>query len=153
MKTLLTLLAALWLAAPMSVVADERSREQAEILLTVIDMKSVMEQSIEQMLDVQIQQNPAIGEYRDVMLAFFAKYMSYESIRPAMVTLYSDAFTADELREIIVFNRTPTGQKALELIPTLMREGAVLGAQRVQDNIGELQKMIEEKVAESQQGN
>ncbi|MBX2823159.1 MAG: DUF2059 domain-containing protein [Gammaproteobacteria bacterium] len=150
MKSVLLLAVLLGSQFPVWVSADEESAAQAEILLEVMNMESVLEQSIEQMLDLQIQQNPAIGQFREIMLSFLAKHMSYESMKPDMVKMYADSFTADELRDMIAFNQTATGQKALRLLPSLMQEGAALGATRVQENLGELQQMIEEAAAETQ---
>lgn len=42
--------------------------------------------------------------------------------------LYAETFTADELRAIIVFQKSPVGQKAARLMPLLTQKGMVLGA-------------------------
>jgi len=129
--------------------ADEAARAEAEILLSVTGMEQAteqsIEQSIEQMLDVQLRQNPALAPYRQVMLAFFNKHMSYESIKPRLIELYAEAFTATELREINAFYRTPTGAKTIEVMPELMGKSAMIGATRVEENIAELQQMIQDE--------
>ena len=69
--------------------------------------------------------------------------MSYESIKPELIKMYSEAFTASELKEIIAFYSTDVGQKSIQKMPALTAQGAQLGATRVQQNIGDLQAMIE----------
>lgn len=123
--------------------ADAASEKQAEILLSKLNMKTAMEQSMANLIDLQIQQQPALEPFRVVMESFFSKYMSYESLKPDMVQIYAQAFTAQELKEINAFYETRTGKKTLEMMPTLMGQGGQLGARRVQSNMDELREMIQ----------
>lgn len=123
--------------------ADAASEEQAKILLSKLNMKAAMENSMANLTDMQVQQQPSLEPFRGVMKEFFSKYMSYESLKPEMVQIYAEAFTAGELKEVIAFYETDTGKKTLETMPTLMGQAGQLGAQRVQSNMGELRSMIE----------
>lgn len=125
--------------------ADSDSKKEAENLLNMMGMKDALEQSIEQTLQVQMQQNPTLVPFKNVMMQFFQKHMSYESLKPDMVQIYADTFTASELKELIAFYRTPTGKKTIEKMPQLMAQGGQIGAKRVQDNIQELQQSIKEE--------
>ena len=147
----LILLALLFVSSISS--ADTESEKQAERLLDIMGLDQVLEQSIIQMLEVQLQQNPTLVPYKTVMLEFFAKHMSYESLKPEMMKIYSEAFTAGELKEIISFYATDVGKKTIEKMPTLMAQGAQIGTTRVQENMGELQEMIKaesERIQNSQ---
>ncbi len=128
--------------------ADKESRKEAEILLNSIGMETLLEQTIPQMLNLQIQQNPSLEPYKQVMLDFLNKHMSYKNLKPDLIDIYADAFTTNELKEINAFYRTPTGIKAIKLMPSLMEKGGQLGAQKVEENIQELQQMIEKKAAQ-----
>ena len=125
--------------------ADSASKKEAENLLNMMGMKDALEQSIEQTLQIQIQQNPTLMPFKNVMMQFFQKHMSYESLKPDMVKIYADAFTASELKELVAFYRTSTGKKTIEKMPQLMAQGGQIGAKRVQDNIQELQQLIKEE--------
>lgn len=122
--------------------ADSAATAEAEKLLQTMNMQSALQASMEQMLDVQIQQNPAMGPYRQVMQQFFQKHMSYQSLKPELVQIYAEAFSAQELAEINQFYTSQVGQKTIQKMPELMGKGARIGAARVQANIGELQAMI-----------
>jgi hypothetical protein len=122
--------------------ADEASKKEAEVLLNTLGLDKALQQTISNMLDLQLQQNPALLPYKQVMLEFFNKYMSYDSLKAEMVTIYSDAFTASELKEINAFYESPTGRKTIEKMPELMAKGGQLGAKRVQEHLPELQEMI-----------
>lgn len=123
--------------------SDDRSKREAEALLRTMNMDTLLEQSIGRMLEVQLQQNPALAPYRQVMLEFFARHMSYASLKPEIIEIYASAFTAEELADINAFYGTSTGRKTLRVMPELMSKAAQVGATRVQDNIGELQGMIQ----------
>lgn len=123
--------------------ASPSHTKAAEALLDSMNMQLLLEQSITQMLEVELQQNPAMQPYREVMLTFLNKHMSYKAVKDDMVRIYTDAFSEQELKEISAFYASSTGRKALEKTPELMQKGAMLGASRVQQNMQELQSMIE----------
>ena len=125
--------------------ADNASEAEAEKLLSIMDMEKVMDESITQMVDVQLEQQPTLAPFKSVMLKFFRKHMSWESVKFEMVYIYSKTFTAHELKELTAFYSTPTGRKAIEKMPTLMAQGAQVGAARIQENMWELQAMIKEE--------
>lgn len=134
----------MWLVLwSVSAVADEASEREAEILLSSMGLESSIQQSMSQMIEIQLQQNPALDPFKGVMMEFFAKHMSWESLKPELLRIYAEAFTADELRELNRFYATDTGQKTIRMMPTLMAQGAQIGVARVQDNMAELQAMIQ----------
>ena len=143
MKNIKLVFAMLFMVFSQTAFSANDAIKEAERLLGIMGIDTALEQSIEQMLHVQLQQNPALAPYKNVLMEFFSKYMSYESLKPDMVKIYANAFSADELRELNDFYRTPVGMKTIELMPTLMGQGAQLGASRVQENIGELEQMIQ----------
>jgi len=139
----LTVLAMVLVNAAASL-ADEASHRQAtEDLLVLMDMEGTLNEVIDQSLVMELQQNPQLMIYEDVMRRFFAKYMSWQSLKDDFVKIYMDEFTEGEIRDLMEFYRTPTGQKAVEKQPVLFRKGAELGQNRVQENIPELVKMLE----------
>ncbi|THF58674.1 DUF2059 domain-containing protein [Pseudothauera rhizosphaerae] len=122
--------------------AYSESEREAERLLILLDMESLLEESMSQMLDVQLQQNPALIPYKSVMMQFFKKHMSYESLKGEMIDIYAEAFTAPELKEINAFYDSEVGKKVVRKLPGVMTRVSMLGATRVQDAIHELQAMI-----------
>ena len=120
-------------------------KREAETLLETSNTKYMMEQAVEQMLQLQLQQNPALTPYREIMMKFINKHMSYNSLKPELIELYAESFTAQELRDLTAFYQTPTGQKAIQKMPELMSKGGQIGAMRIQSNIPELQQMIKQE--------
>ena len=140
------LIGAIALVQPAIMRADEAShRKAAESLLSLMDMDTVMSQSIDQMLQIQIKQNPAIAPYEQEMKNFLKKYMSWAGLKDDMVKIYTDEFTESELGELNKFYQTPLGKKTLQKMPVLLAKGAELGQRRVQEHLPELQTAIAAK--------
>ena len=133
--------------APMSNAQDQNSThyKAAEQMLTLMDMPTVLKKSVDEMVAMQVQQNPSIAPYEAVMKEFLAKYMSWDSLKADMIKIYMDEFTESELGELNKFYQTPVGKKTVEKMPTLMSKGAQLGGERVQKNMPELQAAIAAK--------
>lgn len=147
MKGLPSVILALCIGFMSLAYADSEAEREAEILLDSMGMELVLMQSISQMVDIQAQQNPALEPFKGVMMEFFEKHMSWSSLKPEFLRIYSTEFTVEELRDMNEFYATETGKKAIAKLPSLMEQGAQIGARRVQDNMAELQEMVE---AESQ---
>ncbi len=120
-------------------------RTAANKLLDTMDMNTLLSGSIEAMLQLQIKQNPTLQPFEKTMRTFFKKYMSGESLREEFILIYMETFTEKELDEINEFYGTPTGKKTLKETPALMAKGAKIGEQRIQQNLPELKKMIQEE--------
>ena len=125
---------------------DEGSHyEAAQELLVCMKLNETMIQTVESMLELEIQTNPQLERYRDVMRAFFVKHMTGEAIQEDFAKMYMETFTEPELRDLIKFYKTETGQKSVEVLPALTQKGARWGQQKVMDNMAELELMIEEE--------
>ena len=65
---------------------------------------------------------------------------------PELVSMLADIHVAEfseaELKEILAFYRTPAGKKAMEKMPELMQQGAVVGQQITNKYIADFQAEI-----------
>lgn len=129
---------------PLPARADETThRAAAETLLNLMDMEKLMGQSVDQMLQMQVQQNPAIAPYQTQIKAFLGKYMSWPSMKSDLVKIYMSEFTEPELKELTAFYQTPLGRKTLQKMPALLQKGAEMSQKRVQEHLPELQAAIQ----------
>jgi hypothetical protein len=117
-------------------------------LLELVHVDRSTSQALDVVLKVQLRQQPNLAPYEHTLRAFMQKYMSWESLKGDYARIYAEAFSEEELRQMIAFYRTPTGQKAISMIPELMAKGAALGQSRVQENREELQRMIQRRQKE-----
>ncbi len=127
--------------------AESATEKEAGKLLNSMGMEAAFKQSMDQMLEIQLQQKPALVPFKGVMEQFLHKHMSYDELKPEMIQIYAKAFTEAELKEINRFYASPTGQKTIKVLPELMAKSGEIGGRRVQENIGELQAMIEAEAA------
>lgn len=128
-------------AAPAA--AKISSHEQAvHELFRVMGLQQTAVMGAATMIDAQVQANPAIEPYRDVMIDWATKYLAWESMVPGMTAIYTDTFSEPEIREMIAFYRTPTGKKVLETLPDVMQRSAEVGISLAQQHQEELEKMV-----------
>jgi hypothetical protein len=149
MKLLLPILMALSLLQPSALRADEVSHKKAaESLLALMGMETLLSQSVDQMLAMQVQQNPAVAPYQAQMKTFLSKYMSWSSLKDDMAQIYMTEFTEAELNDLTKFYQTPLGKKTVQKMPALMAKGAEMGQKRMQEHLPELQAAIQAAGAE-----
>jgi len=144
--------AALWLSVGMALSAHAQSEVsvQAERLLSSVNMEKVLNDTLAQVLDIQMQSDPRLARHRAVFERFYRKHLSFASLKHEFVRMYVATFTADELRQLADFYATPIGQKAITTMPQLMNQGAQLGMSRVQAHQDELRQELEEAMRQSQ---
>lgn len=94
------------------------------------------------MIDSEINRNPGMAPYREVMLQWLRKYMTWDAMRPELVRLYADTYTEAELKQLAAFYKTPLGQKTLTKTPELLQKTAMIGAKLGQEHAEELTKAM-----------
>jgi len=114
----------------------------AEELLEVTEMAARIDDSIDIMLAAQLDANPALANYEDVLRSFLVKHIGWEAMRGDIAKMYVESFTEAELRTLSEFYKTPVGRKAVRLLPELMARGARVGQERVQEHMAELQELV-----------
>jgi uncharacterized protein len=117
-------------------------REATLELLEVMNVEKNAMAGAQAMFNVILEQNSAMAPYQDVLVKWAEKTLSWEKMGPRMTELYMKSFTETEVRELIAFYKTPTGQKTLQQMPTLMQEGAKIGADLAKEHQGELEEAI-----------
>lgn len=102
------------------------------------------------MLSSQSQAVPA--EHRDkftkVMKDFFAKYFSYDVLKPKMAKIYAHEFSEKELKDLTIFYTSETGKKFASKLAFLTKKGMEIGQATVEEHKDELAKMIQEAFAQ-----
>jgi uncharacterized protein len=89
-----------------------------------------------------ITNQPVMAPFRETMLAFMTKYAGWQAAAPSLQHLYAQQFTEAELRDMITFYRSPTGQKSVAKMAALQEEGAKMGEELVAAHKSELTAAI-----------
>ena len=129
-------------AAPLLLTAGEAEIQAANELLEVIQFEKVMDNSINASIQALKEMSPGIGNNDIKLKQFFEKHMGAKTLRNDMIDMYSEIFSAKELKDIAAFYKTKTGQKALEKIPEVMQRSMQLAQTRVMQNVAELQEIM-----------
>ena len=124
--------------------------QAATELLLAMNVDKQMALGSQAMADLLIQQNPMLGPYKDVLLKWAASFMTWDTFGARLIALYEDSFTESELRDISAFYKTPTGQKALTVLPELGRRMMEIGGAEAKKHSQELEAMIRDRAAEIQ---
>ena len=144
MKKLLTATAmSIALFQPITAMAATATEASVKELLQVTEseqmldqvsaqMDSIMSQSIQQvqkqqgepLTDAQVE---VVHKYSKKMADVMAKGMTWSDLEPAMVKIYQDNFTQEDINGLIAFYKTPLGQKTIEKMPVVMQQSMAVG--------------------------
>ena len=145
MKRMVMLLGLLLTLVVVQAQTPEKSKhyKAAEELLLTMNMEQAIAESLEQMLALQLRNNPNLQPAEATLKQFFNKYMSWEALREDYIQIYMEEFTEKELKDMMSFFKTDTGKKMAAKQTTLMMKGAQLGQNKVQEHMSELQEMLQ----------
>ncbi len=110
----------------------------AKELFKALKLQSGLSDTANAMIDSEVGRNPGLTPYRDVMVDWLKKYMTWEAMEPELVKMYTDTFTEAELKQMAQFYASPAGQKSLEKLPEMMQRTAMAGARISQPHQDEL---------------
>jgi hypothetical protein len=121
----------------------------ANQLLDLSGTATFMQQTFETGLKPSLDQMRAKGAPAELVDAihaearnFFQENFNWEIMKPKLAKLYADNYTEAELKDIIAFYQTPTGQKTLAKMPVLMQQSLTMSMSGVQANMPEFQRRI-----------
>jgi hypothetical protein len=122
------------------------SHDQAVLdFLEIIGIEKTMRAASNAVVMGLIQVNPPLAPFRDIMVEWANKHITWQAVAPELTKIYKEAFTEAELRDVIAFYRTPTGRKVLLKLPEVMQKGAAIGAKLALAHTPELEKMLTEQ--------
>jgi hypothetical protein len=140
---LLLFIALIWSTS--SLAEADSHRQAVEKLFELTHMQQKIEVSVNNVLALQLQQNPALSEHEDLLTSFLEKNIGWTGMKDNLIVMYMDAFTEQELNDINAFYSTPDGQKLIQRLPELIQQRDRLAMRRIQENIGELQQAIADR--------
>ena len=144
MKTrMLGFLLGVWVAGGVWCRADEAShRQRVEELFRQLDMATTLNQTIAQVAGSMAEALPMEAGYQEVVDAYVRRYADWDALKDDLVTIYAQAFTAEEVQELIHFYNTAVGRKLLAQAPGISREIAALVHGRLTEHRTELKQMM-----------
>lgn len=169
MKTILTRYLSsaclLFVISGLTVKADETTHHKAAAELIALTSSDELFQSsfmlgLEPMMRQLSEAGVAVSTLAAIEkagLKLASKIANDPEFKNKLTTLYKNAFTEDELRELTAFYKTPLGKKSLVKLPELMQNGAAVGmevAEKHQASFeAELEKIMRDAIPQAPQNN
>ena len=138
----------LWCDSPVR--ADEASKSaKAEELLQLTQgdqMVKMMEPMMKGMMaqagkDIPAEQRAKVGEMQEKIMALVAVGLS--KARPALVKVYTDTYTDEEIDGILAFYKSPVGKAFLQKMPEVMQRSMPVMMQMMGDLQPQMKTMME----------
>ena len=138
----------LWCASPVR--ADEASKSaKAEELLQLAQgdqMMKMMEPMMKGMMaqadkNIPAEQRAKLGEMQEKIMALVAA--SLTKAKPALVKVYTDTYTEEEIDGILAFYKSPAGKALLQKMPEVMQRSMPVMMQMMGDLQPEIKTMME----------
>ena len=134
--------------SPVRAQDDDQSAARAlELSKELVAMSAeATEQTVDamlaQMIPLQLQQirraSPELTDDQMVIVEEELRLLMAEVMKDLTAQtagLFAEAFTVAELEDILAFNKSPTGRKALRLMPQLAQQGMQMGMQSVEQKL------------------
>ena len=114
----------------------------ARELFKALKLEESLTNTTAAMVDSEVSHNPALAPYRDIMLAWLRKYMTWDAMLPELTRLYSETYTEGEMKTLAMFYSSPLGQKSIAKTPDLLSRTAQIGARISQPHSAELNAQL-----------
>jgi len=114
----------------------------ARDLFKALKLEESLTNTTSAMVDSEVSHNPALAPYRDIMLAWLRKYMTWDAMLPELTRLYSETYTEGEMKALAMFYSSPVGQKSIAKTPDLLSRTAQIGARISQPHSAELNAQL-----------
>ncbi|MGI4726989.1 MAG: DUF2059 domain-containing protein [Janthinobacterium lividum] len=123
----------------------------AEDLLNATDEKAKLETSLKTAVKLQGMRVPENkrAAFEEVMLAFTTKYITWELLSEKMSALYAEEFTTEELKQLTIFYKTPTGKKYAAKLPKILLKTEQVGQQLTLAHQEEFKAMLQKAFAKN----
>jgi hypothetical protein len=128
----------------------ESQKAAAMELFVAMRLPATVSETAAAMIESEVSRNPGLTPFKDVMLQWLTKYMTWDAMVPELTKLYVATYSEGELKELTAFYKSPVGQKALTKMPELMQETAMIGAKLGQPHSEELKQAMAARSEELQ---
>jgi len=118
-------------------------------------MNQVIEQSksgmMQQIMGVKVspEDQQRLDEFTDKVVKIISGAMSWDKLEPQYAKLYAEAYTEEQLDDIVAFYKSPTGQAMVEKNPTLIKKANAIVQKQMAEVTPEVQKLMQDFIADT----
>jgi len=92
-----------------------------------------------------------VQDFQRRLFALMTAHMSWQTMKPVYVAMYDETFTADELRPLVAFFKSPAGQAYVDKMPSLVSNTMKRMQQVVGEMMPDIQKLNTEFIQQMKQ--
>ena len=144
---------ALLLGTSVALAQDAGKAAKVEEMLRLTKTDEMMQQVMSQMKTMSMDQfeknlppeeKAKAREQQQKIFDLVSAKMSWEKFKPAIVQIYAEVYTDEELDGILAFYRSPAGHAMIEKMPQLMSRTMAVAQKLMGDIQPEIEKMVKE---------
>lgn len=147
MKTQILTILTLSIASALSLSASTDSHvAAANELLEIINPKESFEQAFMTTFEMSLDQMAKNGvpqdkvtQIRDAAAELARTVAEDPEMTSRMASIYIEIFTEAEIKELLVFYKTPVGKKTIETMPEVFQKGATIGQELTEKHMADFQ--------------
>jgi hypothetical protein len=141
------------LGTSVALAQDAGKTAKIEEMLRLTKTDEMMQQVMSQMKAMNLQQlqknlapdeKAQAAEMQQKIFDLVNAKMSWEKFKPAIVQIYAEVYTDEELDGILAFYRSPAGHAMIEKMPQLMSRTMAVAQKLMGDIQPEIEKMVKE---------
>ncbi len=132
-----------------SITYSEAHKAKAIKLLKLLELEATIQKTLDHYLNTLLSQGDEMLAYKDIMLNFLTKHLTWEKLKDGYAKIYLESYTESELSDLVNFYKSKTGQKTIKLQSEIMIKSSTLAQEIVLANISELQTLISIKEQEA----
>ena len=127
------------MAAAKELIAVSRAADQFKTILPLI---------AQQLKPAIVQGRPEVERDYDKIMPIMTELAlkHFGSVTDDMAAIYAGTFSAEEMRQVTAFYRTPVGQKFLDKVPDILQQSMVLGQKFAQRLMQDFQKSVTDEL-------
>lgn len=91
-------------------VVNKKLSERVNVLLNVTET----EKKFQNVLEAYVNGDPNLAIFKSKIMSFLEQFLSFKSLRPHIVQIYSDLYTLSEINGLIKFYSSALGKKLVE---------------------------------------
>ena len=107
----------------------------ATTIFEAMQMEKLHQRNLEKLVQLRLEVQPDLKPNAEDIRRIFRETMSWKELEPEADALLKRNFTEKELAELTKFYSTPTGRKALDIMPRLLADVLEIGRQRTEQEI------------------
>ncbi len=107
-------------------------------MLNVMNKNRLLEKHIDNMIKMEVSQNPILAFKKKEVSKFFLRYAGFKKLKSQLAQIYARELTAKEMKQFTDFFDTSVGQQMILKMPRLIGLSSNLAQKRIQEHYPEL---------------